>query len=159
MNYRIEKISPFSAVGFKYNVNTEKAFSAVPTIWQEVQQNGFAERLLNLMDMNEEKSLNGVLGILSEGDWGNNKEFSYYLAVPYEKETPVDMEKLIFPESQWVVFEASNLTDMVKAWKRLYTDWIPTSNYFLADLPAIECYYPPGHNPQNELWIPIVKKN
>ena len=158
MNYRIEKIGSFSTVGVKYRVNTEKAFSTVPMIWQEIQQNGFAGRLLNLMDMNPEKSMNGVLGILSDGNWGKNDDFSYYLAVPYEKGTPVDMEKLNFPESQWVVFEASNLTDIIKAWKRLYTEWVPTSNYSLADLPAVECYYPPGHNPQNELWIPIVKK-
>lgn len=159
MNYRIEKIGPFSAIGFKYNVNTEKAFSTVPVIWQETHQNGFAERLLNLMDTNPQKTLNGILGILSDGDWGNNKDFSYHLAVPYEKETPVGMEKLKFPESQWVVFEAPNLTDIIKSWKRLYTDWAPTSTYSFADLPAIECYYPPGHNPQNELWIPIVKKD
>lgn len=157
MNYRIEKLGSFSAVGFKYSVNTEKSFSTIPMIWQEIQQNGFGERLLSLMDRNPEKSLKGVLGILSEGDWGKNKNFSYYSAVPYEKETPVDMEKLNFPESQWVVFEASNLTEIIKTWKRLYTEWIPTSNYSLADLPAIECYYPPGHNPQNELWIPIVR--
>lgn len=159
MTYKIEKIGPFSAVGFKYSVNTEKAFNTVPMIWQEIQQNGFAERLLNLIDTNSEKALNGVLGILSNGDWGKNKDFSYHIAVPYKKETPVDMEKLNFPESQWVVFEASSLADIVKTWKRLYTDWVPTSNYYLADLPAIECYYPPGHNPQNEIWIPIVKKN
>lgn len=158
MNYRIEKIGPFSTVGVKYRLNTEKAFSTVPMIWQEIQQNGFAERLLNLMDMNPEKSLNGVLGILSDGNWGKNDDFSYYLAVPYEKGTPVDMEKLYFPESQWVVFEASNLTDIIKAWKRLYTEWVPTSNYSLADLPVVECYYPPGHNPQNEFWIPVISK-
>jgi len=159
MNYRIEKIDPFSAVGFKYSVSTEKEFITVPAIWQEIQQNGFVERLLKLMDKNPEKPLNGVLGILSDGDWGKNKDFSYYLTVLYEKETPADMEKLNFPESQWVVFEAQNLTDIVKAWKRLYTDWVPTSIYSLSDLPAVECYYPPGHNPQNELWIPIAKKN
>jgi len=159
MNYRIEKIGPFSAAGFKYCVSTEKAFSEVPIIWQEIKQNGYAQRLLDLRDTKPEKPLNGVLGILSDGDWGENRDFSYYLAVPCEKETPADMEKLNFPESQWVVFEASDLTDIVKAWKRLYTDWVPTSIYSLADLPAIECYYPPGHNPQNELWIPIVKNN
>lgn len=159
MDYRIEKIGAFSAVGFKYRVGTEKAFDSVPMIWQEARQNGITERLVHLMETNSEKSPGGVLGILSDGDWGRNSDFSYYLAVPYEKETPVDMEKLNFPESQWVVFEAPDLTDIQKAWKRLYTDWVPTSGYFLADLPAVECYYPPGHNPQNELWIPIVKRN
>lgn len=159
MNYRIEKIGPFSVVGDKYSVDTENAFSRIPIIWQEIGQNGFAERLLNLMDSNTEKLLSGVLGILSDGDWGNHKDFSYYTAVQCEKEISLDMERLNFPESQWVVFEALDPTGIVKAWKRLYTDWIPTSNYLLADLPAIECYYPPGHNPQNELWIPIINKN
>ena len=159
MDYRIEKIGAFSAVGVKYRVNTEKAFRQVPMIWQESRQNGISEKLLNLLDVQSEKLLNGVLGILSDGDWGKNNDFSYYLAVPYEKESPVDMEKLNFPESQWVVFDAPNLTDIMKAWKHLYTDWVPTSSYSLADLPAIECYYPPEHNSQNELWIPIVNKN
>ncbi len=158
MNYRIEKIGPFSAVGFKYSVNNENSFSQVPTIWQEAHQNGFSERLINLMDTNGEKLMNGILGILSDGDWGNN-DFSYYLAIPYEKEAPINMEKLSFSECLWVVFECSSLTDIIKAWKRLYTQWIPTSIYSLANLPAIECYYPPGHNPQNELWIPIIKKS
>jgi len=158
MDYRIERIGPFSAVGFKYRVNTENSFSTVPILWQEAQQYGLAERLLKLRAAGPERQMNCVLGILSEGDWGNNNDFSYYLAVTYEKEAPADMEKLDFPESQWVVFEAPKLTDIIKAWKRLYTDWVPASNYSLADLPAIECYYPPGHKPQNELWIPIVKK-
>jgi len=159
MDYRIEKIGEFSKLGVKYRVNIEKSFTQVPMIWQEIRQNGIGERLLNMMGTKSEKSLNGVLGILSDGDWGKNNDFSYYLAVPCEEETPISMEKLKFPESQWVVFEAPNLTDIIKAWKRLYTDWVHTSNYSLDDLPAIEFYYPPGHNPQNELWIPIVRKN
>lgn len=159
MDYRIEKIGEFSAVGVKYRVNTEKAFSQIPMIWEEARQNGISEKLFPLMDPQSEKLPNGVLGILSDGDWGENNDFSYYLAIPYEKESPVGMEKLSFPESQWAVFEAPNLTDIIKAWKRLYTDWVPMSSYSLADLPAVECYYPPGHNPQNELWIPIVKKS
>lgn len=159
MNYRIERIGQFSAVGFKYRVNNEKAFDLVPAIWQETRENGISEKLLNLKDKNSDKLLNGVLGILSGGDWGKNDEFSYYVAVPYEKATPMEMEKLKFPESQWIVFEAQNLTDLSKAWRRLYNELVPMSMYTLADLPAIECFYPPEHNPQNELWIPIVIKN
>lgn len=158
MNYRIETLSAFSAVGFKYRVNTEKSFSIVPTVWQKIRENGLAERLINLMDNDSEKPLSGILGILSEGAWGENNEFSYYAAACCENETPEDMEKLNFPCSRWAVFEASSLTDIVQVWKRLYIDWFPTSIYSLADLPAIECYYPPDHNPQNELWIPIIEK-
>lgn len=159
MDYRIEEIGAFSAVGVKYCVNNEKAFSQVPRLWQGARQNGVAEKLLNLMGTGSQKLHNGVLGILTGGDWGKNDDFTYYLGVCYEKEAPDDMEKLNFPGSQWVVFEVPNLSDFKKVWKRLYTEWIPTSNYNLADLPAVECCYPPGSCPQNELWIPIVKKN
>lgn len=55
MDCRIEKMGAFSAVGFKYRVSTEKVFSSVPTIWNEVRQNGIAEKLLNLMNTNSEK--------------------------------------------------------------------------------------------------------
>ncbi|RII35089.1 AraC family transcriptional regulator [Clostridium chromiireducens] len=159
MDYRIEKTGPFSAVGFKYRVNNERAFDLVPSIWKEVSKNGISEKLLNLMDKNSDKLLNGVLGVSADGNWGNNDDFSYYVSVLYEKETPIDMERLNFPESQWIVFEAENLTSISKAWRRLYNELIPMSMYKLADLPVIECYYPPEHNPQNELWIPIVMKN
>lgn len=159
MNYRIEEIGGFSTVGVKYCVNTTKSKDLIPEIWEDTRQNGIAQRLLGMLGGSSEKPLKGILGILADGNWGRNDEFSYYMAVPYEKETPVEMEKLDFPESQWVVFDAPSLSDIPKAWKRLYTDWIPTSGYSFADLPALECYYPPGHNPQNELWIPIVKGN
>jgi AraC family transcriptional regulator len=158
MDYRIERTGPFSAAGFKFRVNNEKAFESIPVIWQDASENGISEKLLKLMDKDSDKLLNGVLGVLSGGDWGKNDEFSYYTAVPYEKEAPMDMEKLSFPESQWIVFEAQNLTDISKAWRRLYNEVIPMSMYTLADLPSIECYYPPEHSPQNELWIPVVMK-
>lgn len=158
MNYRIEKKPGFSIAGFKNCVNNDHAFNSIPKIWQDARQNGIGDKLLGLMGENSEKVPKSILGILSGGNWGENDTFFYYLAVPYEKETPADMEKLTFPKSQWVIFEAQNPADLIDAWKRLYTDWLPTSDYVLADLPAVECYYPPGHHPQNELWIPITSK-
>lgn len=157
MNYRIEKRDSFSVVGYKYKVSNDKSFSIIPTIWHEIKQNGMSEKLLNLLDKIPKNSHKGVLGILSGGNWGKKADFNYHVAVPSEDETPVDMEKISFPESQWVVFNVSNLNEFSNIWKRLYTDWLLSSNYSFADLPAIECYYPPGHNPQNEIWIPIVK--
>jgi AraC family transcriptional regulator len=157
MNYRIEKAGMFSAVGIKYRINSDKAHSMVPLIWEEIRLNGVINNLFELADKTLTRGLGGILGICSDGDWGRNGEFTYYIAVPCEKEPPKGMARVTFPESQWVVFEAPTVTDIVKSWKRLYTDWIPTSGYSLADLPAIECYYPPEHNPQNELWIPIIK--
>ncbi|GKX30416.1 AraC family transcriptional regulator [Vallitalea longa] len=157
LNYRIEKRNSFSVVGYKYRVDTDKSFSIIPIIWQKIKQDGNSDRLLDLLDidMDLQNSLAGVLGILSEGNWGNNSTFNYHVAVSYEGKTPVNMEKINFPECKWVVFNVLDLTGFADTWKRLYVDWMLNSNYSFADLPAIECYYPPGHNPQNEIWIPI----
>lgn len=159
MNYRIEERDSFSVVGYKYSVSNDKSFSRIPDIWRETKQNGISKRLISLLDDIPGDPLKGVLGILSGGDWGKNPDFNYHLAVLYEDQTPEDMEKISFPKSQWVVFNVSSINEFADTWKRLYTDWILTSNYSFADLPAIECYYPPKHNPQNEIWIPIVKKH
>ncbi len=158
MDYRIEKITEFSVVGIKQQVRTEKAFSLIPSLWENIRENGMAKKLFDLADEKTGSMSGSVLGICADGNWGENEKFNYYMAVPCEKEPPEDMEKLEFPQSQWVVFEAHTLLDIIKAWKRLYTEWMPTSGYNFANLPAIERYYPPGHNPQNELWIPIVKR-
>lgn len=38
----------------------------------------------------------------------------------------------------------------------LYTEWLPTSGYELADLLCVECFYAPDHEPKDELWVPII---
>lgn len=158
MSYRIEKVDAFSAVGVKYRVKTDKAFSTVPMIWQELQNSGTADKLLDLMKNNSDRWANAVFGILSEGDWGKKENHSYHVAVPHDTETPDGMDKIYFQDSLWAVFDVSTIADFASVWQRLYTEWVPTSGYSLANLPAIECYYSPGHIPQNELWIPIVKR-
>lgn len=47
---------------------------------------------------------------------------------------------------------------MVNAWKRIYSDWIPSNGYELAELPAIEAYIDPdlfSPNALNEIWLAI----
>jgi AraC family transcriptional regulator len=157
MNYSVEKTGAFAAAGFKYRVKTGNAHSAIPLIWEEIRRNGAADNLLELAGNYSGGRPGGILGICSDGDWGGNDEFSYYVAALCDKETPGGMERVDFPESQWVVFEAPAVVDILKSWERLYTDWLPASGYSLADLPAVECYYPPEHRPQNELRIPIIR--
>ena len=63
-----------------------------------------------------------------------------------------------FIKATWAVFEAEGGPEGIgEIWKRLYTEWVPTSGYDLAYLPAIECYLPPGEN-NNELWVAVIKK-
>jgi AraC family transcriptional regulator len=68
----------------------------------------------------------------------------------YDGPVPDGMEKMVIPATTWAVFP-----NVFKAWKRLYTEWLPSSGYELVDLPCIEGFYVPGYNPENELWVPV----
>jgi len=63
------------------------------------------------------------------------------------------MEELIIQPCVYAVFP-----NVVDAWKRLYSEWVPTSGCELANLPCIEHYLGPGHRVKHELWVPIIEK-
>lgn len=72
------------------------------------------------------------------------------MGVRYDGPVPDGMEKMVIPAATWAVFP-----NALEAWKRLYTEWLPSSGYELEDLPCIECFHAPEHNPENELWVPV----
>lgn len=64
------------------------------------------------------------------------------------------------PASKWAVFEVRGHapTAIVNAWKQIYSEWIPSNGYELAEVAAIEAYidsdlYSP--NSLNEIWLAI----
>lgn len=154
MDYRIEKLDfEFTVVGIKHRVITKKAFEIVPQLWSKANSDGLLQRFIDMSWENPKCKVEGILGICGKQASITDEEFDYFMGVRYDNVIPDDMEKIVIPKSAWAVFP--NVTD---AWKRLYTEWLPTSGYELADLPCIECYYAPGREPEDELWVPIVIK-
>lgn len=83
-----------------------------------------------------------------------DEEFTYFMGVRIDGEVPSDMECMtINPQHMGCYSEYSRGMETF-----IYSEWIPTSGYELADLPCIECYYPPKHKPKHELWVPVVPK-
>ncbi|MDR6550827.1 GyrI-like domain-containing protein [Paenibacillus qinlingensis] len=157
MNYKIERLEAFSTVGFKERVNTNEAFDVIPGLWEKAKHNGQLDKLIEILWAHPPRNPRGIFGICANGDFGNNEEFDYYFAALSGEGLPDDMEKLNFSASTWAVFEVTPELDVQGIWKRLYTEWVPTSGYELANLPGIECYYPPGHHPSAEVWIAVSK--
>lgn len=154
MEYRIEKLDfELKVIGKSKSVKTNKAFKTIPTLWNSAKKDGFMQKLIDMSWENPKCKLEGLLGVCGTEAAITDEDFDYFMGVRYETEPPSDMETLIIPESTWAVFP--NVTD---AWKRLYTEWVPTSGYELASLPCIECYYGPKHKPRHELWVPVVPK-
>ena len=151
MEYRIEELDfECSIVGIKEPVVTEDAFKIIPELWRKASENGLLEKLMDMSWENPKCKLAGILGICGEQASITDPKFNYLMGVRYDNPNIAGMEKMIIPKSTWAVFP-----NVVEAWKRLYIEWLPTSGYDLEDLPCIECYYVPGHSPEEELWVPI----
>jgi AraC family transcriptional regulator len=154
MDYRIEKLDyDMRIIGKSKSVKTSRAFKTIPNLWNTAKKDGFMQELIDLSWENPKCTLESLLGICGKEAAIMDDEFVYFMGVRYDGEPPNDMETLLIPPSTWAVFP-----NIVEAWKRLYSEWVPTSGYELANLPCIECYYGPKHNPRHELWVPVLPK-
>ena len=155
MDYRIEGLDfEVEIVGVKQKVRTADAFNEIPKLWEEANKSGLLQRLINLSWENPQCKMEGILGVCGKQAGITDDEFDYFMGCRYSQKFPNDMEKIIIPNNTtWAVFP--NITD---AWNRLYTEWLPSSGYELADLPCIENYLAPDRIPSNELWVPVLPK-
>lgn len=153
MDYRMENIDfEVRFVGKRFPVKTARAFRRIPEIHRETNKDGFKQKLIDMSWENPKCTLASIAGICCNGTVDDEK-FDYFLAVRYDSEAPADMEEFIIPPCTYAVFP-----NVVNAWKRLYSEWLPTSGYELANQPCIEHYLGSGHKVKHELWVPIVDK-
>ncbi|QHE60440.1 GyrI-like domain-containing protein [Rossellomorea vietnamensis] len=154
MDYRIEQLDfELRLAGIGEPVNTNRAFNIIPTLWSKAKKEGFMQELIDMSWENPKCSLEGILGVCGKEAAIMEEEFTYFMGVRYDGELREGMEALVIPPSTWAVFP-----NVREAWKRLYTEWVPTSGYELANLPCIECYYGPGHKHRHELWVPVISR-
>ncbi len=154
MDYRIENLDfELRIVGRKKTVETRRGFEMVPALWEEAVKDGFVQTLIDMSWENPKCKLESLLGICGKQATINDEQFDYFMGVRYDGEVKEEMKVIVIPPSTWAVFP-----NTVDAWKRLYTEWLPTSGYELANLPCIECFYAPDHNPKDELWVPVIAK-
>ncbi|WP_042477568.1 AraC family transcriptional regulator [Bacillus ndiopicus] len=153
MDYRIEVLDfEIEIVGIKQKVLTEEAFQIIPKLWGEAAESGLLQKLIDMSWENPQCKMEGILGVVGKQAAIIDVEFDYLMGCRYTGDKE-DMEKLVLPKSTWAVFP-----NISEAWKRLYTEWLPTSGYELADLPCIENNLAPDRVPNSELWVPVVPK-
>ncbi len=154
LEYRIEKLDfELRIIGKGNRVKTSNAFEIIPKLWNTANDDGFTQKLIEMSWENPKCTLESILGVCGKEAAIMNEEFTYFMGIRYDGEVPKDMECITMTHNTWAV-----IPNILEAWKRLYSEWLPTSGFELADLPCIECYYPPNHQPQNELWVPVVPK-
>lgn len=157
MNYRMENKEAFRIVGIKRSFRVpDESDVVVPAFWDEIYNEGIAREMLEI-STGTPKGIHGFLQVIDE------ESVDYTIASISDEEPPIGMSSQIVPKSTWAIFEVNGSvnTAMSDVWKRIFTEWLPTSNYKHAETLEIECFPYAGDkraaNYKFEIWIPVVK--
>ncbi|GAA0182267.1 AraC family transcriptional regulator [Clostridium sediminicola] len=158
MNYRIERKPKFSFSGIARKFSTENGenFVNIPKFWSEVMQDGsFGEMMAKVED---DKCIGACMPMNPDVD----KNFDYVIGV-FTKEKLSNYNYYEVPSTDWAIFEVRGPIGekLQNTWKRIFSEWFPSTTFQHAYLPELEVYY--GGDTQSpdyltEIWIPIIKE-
>ncbi|QDK70418.1 GyrI-like domain-containing protein [Lactococcus protaetiae] len=158
MKVKIEEKPAFTAVGFRGRFTSKDGanFRDIPKMWDNLSKHDY-ERLLTLSDVFPQT----VLGICANED-SETETFDYWIAGATTAQTS-DLEQLSIGAATYAVFavEGAQPAAVQKAWQDIFAEWLPNSDYKIANGPQIE-YNPDGdafaEDYYCEIWLPVVKK-
>jgi AraC family transcriptional regulator len=87
----------------------------------------------------------------------NSFKYMIFQYVTDDISIPKRYERLSVPALTWDVFPADNC-DIPNVWRRIYSEWFPTSDFEQVEGPQFEMYYGKANNATGEVWIPVKKK-
>ncbi|SDD16478.1 AraC family transcriptional regulator [Paenibacillus sp. UNCCL117] len=157
MKYRIVERDVFQVVGVKRECpcGEEAKGPGIAGFWGEAHGNGTVDKLIPLMN----GEIKGLLGITDNYN-AEKSTIDYWIAAEHAGEVSSGLESIQIPASKWAVFEVRGHapTAMVNAWRQIYSEWVPSNGYELAEIAAIEAYIDPDPYSQdslNEIWLAI----
>jgi AraC family transcriptional regulator len=158
MKYRIVERNGFQVVGIKREFPCGKmdvGIPGIPGFWSELHENGKINQLSQLIN----GQIKGLLGITGNYNEEKNK-IDYWIAAEHCGEVPGGLLSLDIPQSKWVVFEVKGPipTAIINTWKRIYSEWFPSSGYEPAKIVPLEAYIDSdlySQDSTNEIWIAI----
>ena len=153
MDYKIVKKEAFKVVTKTRLFSEETSQIEIPKFWSEYYNTGMNKKVC------------GTMGICAQAKT-DAKSWNYSIGCDVQnvKEIPEDFEMLEIPAHTWAIFTC--IGPMPKSiqnmWERVYSEWLPQSDYELISDYDIE-YYTEGDNRKedyvSEIWIPVKEKN
>lgn len=152
MDYKIVKREEYTVHAKTRYFTAENCSKEIPKFWSEYFADGSHETVC------------GVLGICEQEKEGC-KEFRYGIGCECRDNAEVanGFEKLTIPEYTWAVFKCVGPMphSIQNMWERIYSEWLPQSEYELIPDYDIELYTD-GNNQSkdylSEIWIPVKRK-
>ncbi|WP_205739372.1 AraC family transcriptional regulator [Halocella sp. SP3-1] len=168
MNYRIEKKGTLSVFGVEEvftNFENDENLKAIPEFWQNEIKKGTLDRITKASGIKWNSSCKGIgpiNAVMCYRDTGGNT-FPYMIcAFTPVSGVPKGFTYAEIPALTWVIFKTEEHTEdktsgVIQAlWKRIYTEWFPTSDYEPLDGPEFEMYGVSENGKKYcEIWIPV----
>ncbi|ACL76998.1 AraC family transcriptional regulator [Ruminiclostridium cellulolyticum] len=157
MNYRIEQREAFNVFGVYTEISTdqEKAFDQVPLFFKRCDDDGTTDAINNLLGRFDDNYTISALYDYSE------TTFKYMLCnyLPKDLSIPSRFTTLVVPPSTWAIFDVPEC-ETQSIWKRIFTEWFPTSEFEAIEGIQFEMYYGLAKHKNGfcEIWIPVKKK-
>ncbi len=169
MNYRIEKKDSFTVYGIEriFDLNDDDTLKEIPDFWTEQLNNGEYDKLTKSTgeNINPKGGLCPVNAICGYRNTGGTT-FPYMLCALENSNCNMEGYTVVqIPASTWAIFTSNeyDLKDISKSMQdlnnRVYSEWLPTSNYEKIDGYDLEMYYTKENGKEYcEVWIRVTPK-
>ncbi|MBD8069627.1 AraC family transcriptional regulator [Bacillus sp. PS06] len=155
MKYRIVEKGPFKVVGVKYAV---EMVDQILTPTYEDMIEGISDNKMTELESLSNMEPNGIVHVsvnYSETMEGK-ATFDQYIGAVTAKEVSDEYATLEISPLLWAIFEVDGeWTEVEEQWQRIYSEWLPSSSYELAEGPEILA----SKDQKSEIWISIKKKD
>ncbi|MFF2588388.1 effector binding domain-containing protein [Peribacillus butanolivorans] len=159
MKYNIIERDSFQLIGImrEFSLVNGENLIGIPKLWDKVNSDGTDDQLGKLNN----GQIKGLLGVcVDKRILEQNETMDYWIATEYDGQVPEGYSSLTIPASKWVIFEVHGpMPDAIQeVWKRIFSEWFPTSGYEHAGTPEMEVYTDDdASNPDyySEIWIPV----
>lgn len=169
MNYKIEKKDSFTVYGVEkiFDTQNDANLKDIPDFWNEKLTCGEYDALAKSAGENPNHKnglfpVNAICGYKNTG----GTTFPYMLCALENPDCNMEGYTIVqVPASTWAIFtsEEYDLKDISKSMqdlsRRVYSEWLPTSNYEVIDGYDLEMYYSKENGKEYcEVWIRVSPK-
>ena len=157
MNYRIKKRDAFRVFGVSTEIgaDSQDAFGQVPRFLQKCDEELVPDEINALLGRFPDNYTMSALYSHSES------AFRYMLCqfLPTGLDLPDKFTVLDVPAAEWAIFDVPDC-EFQAMWKRVWTEWFPTSGYESVEGVQFEMYYglASHENGFGEIWVPVRRK-
>ncbi|WP_026561885.1 AraC family transcriptional regulator [Bacillus sp. J37] len=163
MEFKIERKEKFSIVGVSKRVpiQFEGENQAIIELAQSITEQQRNE-MHQLADLYPHQVLN-VSYDFDDGYLEEKGSLTHMIGLATTKENPFDdLEQISIEESLWAIFpnQGPFPATLQETTAKIYSEWLPSSEYEVADLPGISFtkYNGTSENVYSEIWMPVKKK-